>query len=265
MATTGALKYVDPIVADQQIGTQLMFCNTYHLLVNPGAKTISSAGGLHSFTKYSKPLITDSGGFQVFSLGNTESQDELKGKVITKSRKLNQGAAGSSIVRLTEKGVDFRSYLNGEVIALSPESSVTAQKSFGADIIVPLDILLPNATTEKRRMASLHRTHRWEARSLLTHLQDLKQQAMYCVLHGGTDKAMRTLSANYLLGLPFQGAAIGGSLGKNRTEMMEVISLLSAMIPKDKPVHLLGTPSRNLSTILSFLRRFYRHWRSAKH
>jgi queuine tRNA-ribosyltransferase len=233
---------VDPVFADRQLGTQLMFCNTYHLIVHPGADAVAAAGGIHQFNKYSKPIITDSGGFQVFSLGNTEAQDELKGKVISKSRKLNQGG-GSSIVRLNEQGVLFRSYLNGDLIELSPETSVEAQKKFQSDIIVPLDILLPNATTEKRRMASLHRTHRWEARSLVTHLQNLNNQAMYCVLHGGTDRTMRTLSAKYLLKLPFQGVAIGGSLGKNREEMIQVVSLLSDMIPKDKPVHLLGAIS----------------------
>lgn len=232
VATTGVLKYVDMPTAEQ-LGTQLIFCNTFHLLVHPGADAVAEAGGLHRMAAYSRPLITDSGGFQVFSMSTNESQDELKGKSQKKQNK-------PLLISNKETGVKFRSYLDGHSIELTPESSVEAQKAIGADIIIPLDILLPYNVKERKMLEMFHRTHRWEARSLQVHLQQPKQQAMYSVLHGGVDRGLRKVSVDYLTRLPFQGHAIGGSLGKTRQEMEALITYLMPLIPREKPVHLLG-------------------------
>jgi queuine tRNA-ribosyltransferase len=231
VATTGTLKHVLPTEAES-IGSELMFCNTYHLLIHPGPENVAKAGGLHKWINYNKPLITDSGGFQIFSMAVTTPQDELKGKAVK--------SYSSNLVKLREEGVVFRSYLNGDHIELTPEGSVQAQKDLGADIIIPLDILLPLASKERKFIESFHRTHRWEARSLQEHLKNVNNQAMYAVLHGGVNKHYRLLSLEYLSKLPFDGIAIGGSLGKDRKEMHEVLGYVSEHLPPGKPVHLLG-------------------------
>jgi queuine tRNA-ribosyltransferase len=240
VATNAALKYLDISKTDSLgLETQLIFANTYHMMIHPGEDEVAAAGGVHRYCGYSGPMITDSGGFQVFSMANTTSQDELKGKIARKT------AGGGKKVpnllkKISERGALFRSYRDGKLIELTPESSVQAQKKFGADIIIPLDILLPNAVSTKKLLEAFHRTHRWEAASLREHLKDLKQQAMYAVLHGGTNRDLRALSIAYLSQLPFQGMAIGGSLGRNTSEMWELLQDIMPLIPRHFPVHLLG-------------------------
>lgn len=236
VGTLGTLKALDNRFVEQHVPLlDLMFSNTYHLLVHPGPKVVELAGGLHSFIGRSKPIITDSGGFQVFSLayGNKGGSDELKGKVVRKDQK-------PAVVSISEDGVVFRSYRDGTKINLTPETTVDAQKQFGADIIIPLDELPPYSIDRSKLVDSLHRTHRWERRSLERHLSDPRKQAMYCVLHGGIDRDLRALSVDVLTALPFDGIGIGGSLGKNRTELDELLQFLMPLIPRDKPNHLLG-------------------------
>lgn len=238
VATNAALKYLD--IADNPLNTQLIFANTYHLLIHPGTAVVKESGGIHRFCGYQRPMITDSGGFQVFSMANTTSQDELKGKVV-RSQRSNPGRPPPKLLkRVDEQGAQFRSYRDGTLISLTPESSVRAQKDIGADIIIPLDILLPNAVTPRKLLEAFHRTHRWEAASLREHLKDLKQQAMYAVIHGGTNLRLRNLSLQYLSQLPFQGIAIGGSLGKDIPEMHALIEAFVPTIPRKFPIHLLG-------------------------
>jgi queuine tRNA-ribosyltransferase len=222
VGTNGALKAVTSEQAEE-CDIQLMFANTYHLLVHPGAETVAKAGGVHKFMRRDRPIITDSGGFQVFSLADISSEDgpELKSK-----RKRNEGGSGS-LVKLDEEGTVFRSYINGQLIKLTPETSVQAQKKIGADIIIPLDELPPYHVTPERLRTSVLLSHRWMARSLQEHLRNPKQQAMYGVVHGGIDKELRQMSVDYLSSLPFNGYAVGGSLGKDRTEMVELLSVSS--------------------------------------
>ncbi|CDF35656.1 queuine tRNA ribosyltransferase [Chondrus crispus] len=207
VATNAALKAVDhrPLAAE----LQLIFCNTYHLMLHPGPEVVAKAGGLHSFMNRDAPIITDSGGFQVFSL-----------------------AHGS--------GATFRSYRDGTRMLLTPETSVAAQKAFGADIIVPLDELPPYHIERDALHRSVLLSHRWEARSLQTHLDDRRKQAMYAVVHGGIDEDLRAMSAEYLGSLPFDGYGIGGSLGKNRDELFELLRFVMPRLPPDRPNHLLG-------------------------
>lgn len=231
VATNACIKAVDSTMIDA-MNVQLLFCNTYHLLLHPGTEIIKKSGGLHTFMQRKKPIITDSGGFQVFSLAYGGVKDELK----SKGKKLYD----SGVIKITEEGVLFRSYRDGDQIMLTPESSVQAQKNLGADIIIPLDELPPYYMDPKKLKASLDRTHRWEKRSLEEHLKNPAGQAMYAVIHGGINDDMRKESAEYLAKLSFDGLAIGGSLGKTQTEMLSMLSKLMPYVPHEKPNHLLG-------------------------
>lgn len=214
------------------IGLQLMFCNTYHLLLQPGPDTVSSMGGLHKFMNRSQPLITDSGGFQVFSLAYGGVASELKSCGAKKT--------DGSVLKITEDGVLFRSYRDGQAILLTPESSVDTQKALGADIIIPLDELPPYHTEPAALRSSLDRTHRWEERSLNRHLADRNNQAMYAVIHGGIDQELRALSCRTLTRLAFDGFCIGGSVGKNKAEMVSMLEATLPLLPPEAPNHLLG-------------------------
>jgi len=249
---------------------QLVFCNTYHLLLYPGREIIRDAGGLHKFTSRAKnrnglgsgggPFITDSGGFQVFSLmyGSIESerqqkyqhndQQELKRSHVHKPH-WNVNVMGPDAVSVTEEGVTFKSYRDESTILLTPESTIHAQKDFGADIIIPLDELPPHHISRQTLVDSVRRSHRWEARSLKTHLENVNNQAMYGVIHGGLDVNMRVESLDYISSLQFDGFAIGGSLGTNRDDLKKLLQWFMPLFDKDdkqsnyrrfKPRHLLG-------------------------
>ena len=231
VGTNGTLKALDSRQVDA-LGQQLMFCNTYHLLLQPGPQVVEAAGGLHRFMNRTQPIITDSGGFQVFSLAYGSISDELKGR----GGKKQEG----HVLKLSEEGVLFRSYRDGSKILLTPESSIAAQKSFGADIILPLDELPPYHTAPEDLERSLERTHRWERRSLEAHVRNPKGQAIYSIIHGGIDCALRKKSCDLLSSLPFDGHAIGGSLGKTRSEMVPMLHETLSHLPPEQPRHLLG-------------------------
>lgn len=231
VGTNATLKALDAATVDD-IGLQLMFCNTYHLMLQPGTAVIKQAGGLHKFMNRTKPIITDSGGFQVFSLAYGGVASELK----SSGQKTHDG----SVLKITEEGVLFRSYRDGEKILLTPETSIAAQKDLGADIIIPFDELPPYHIDPYKLRQSLDRTHRWEKRSLDAHLAHRNNQAMYAVIHGGIDPILRKQSCDYLTSLDFDGFAIGGSLGKTRQQMIEMLTAMMPYVPQDKPNHLLG-------------------------
>ncbi len=231
VGTNGTVKAIDN-TSLHELGLQLMFCNTYHLLLQPGSELIKKAGGLHRFINRSLPIITDSGGFQVFSLAYGSVADELKSKGTKKQ--------GGSVLKISEDGVLFRSYRDGSLVLLTPESSVAAQKDLGADIIIPFDELPPYHIENEALGISLERTHRWEKRSLEAHLQNHQEQAMYGVIHGGINLEMREKSCSFLTKLPFDGFAIGGSMGKTKEEMHTLLSHTLPLLPKEKPNHLLG-------------------------
>lgn len=231
VGTNGTVKALDNALL-HDIGLQLMFCNTYHMLLQPGTEVVRKAGGLHKFIHRKLPIITDSGGFQVFSLAYGSVADELKSRGTKKQ--------GGSVLKITEEGVLFRSYRDGAKIMLTPESSIKAQKDLGADIIIPLDELPPYHITSEALKTSLDRTHRWEQRSLEAHLKEPQGQAMYAVIHGGIDNEMRKASCDFLTNLPFDGYAIGGSVGKNKDEMHNLLAFTMPLLPEEKPNHLLG-------------------------
>ncbi len=231
VGTHGSIKGLDNKLV-QEIGLQLMFCNTYHLLLQPGTEVIKNAGGIHKFINRDLPIITDSGGFQVFSLAYGGVANELKSKGTKKT--------DGTVLKITEEGVLFRSYRDGAKIMLTPEISIEAQKNLGADIIIPFDELPPYHMDPYALLASLERTHRWEERSLSAHLKNPQNQAMYGVIHGGIDPRLRQKSCEVLTALPFDGFAIGGSLGKNKDEMIGMLTGMMPLLPVEKPNHLLG-------------------------
>lgn len=231
VGTNGTLKGIDNRMVDS-IGLQLMFCNTYHLLLQPGVEVVRRAGGLHKFINRQMPIITDSGGFQVFSLAYGSVADELKSRGAKKQ--------DGHVLKISEEGVLFRSYRDGSKVLLTPESSIEAQKALGADIIIPFDELPPYHIGPEKLRASLERTHRWEKRSLDEHLKNPQNQAMYAVIHGGVDPELRKASCNYLTQHPFDGFAIGGSVGKTKPEMVDMLQTMLPRLPEEKPNHLLG-------------------------
>jgi queuine tRNA-ribosyltransferase len=231
VGTNGTLKALDN-AAVEEIGLQLMFCNTYHLMLQPGTQIVRQAGGLHRFINRSLPIITDSGGFQVFSLAYGSVADELKSRGTKKQ--------DGHVLKINEDGVLFRSYRDGSKVLLTPETSIAAQKDLGADIIIPFDELPPYHIADLDLKQSLDRTHRWEKRSLDAHLSNPQNQAMYAVIHGGVHKELRQESCDYLTSLPFDGFAVGGSMGKTKPEMIEMLTFTMPLLPIDMPNHLLG-------------------------
>ncbi|MBI5346409.1 MAG: tRNA-guanosine(34) transglycosylase [Chlamydiae bacterium] len=231
VGTNGAIKAIDSKLVSS-IGLQLMFCNTYHLILQPGVDVIEKAGGIHKFINRDLPIITDSGGFQVFSLAYGSVANELKNKGTKKT--------DGTVLKINEDGVVFRSYRDGKKVVLTPESSVQAQKKIGADIIIPFDELPPFHTDIEKLKKSLDRTHRWEKRSLDEHLKDKKNQAMYAVIHGGINEELRKESLDFLTKLAFDGFSIGGSFGKTKEQMFNMLKFTLNLLPKEFPCHLLG-------------------------
>lgn len=257
VGTNGAIKGPDNVMIEQlaNIDMQLMFCNTYHLMIHPGAETIKKSGGLHNYIRRNKPIITDSGGFQIFSLATQEyheeanelmsSEKELKGASKKKHQVVqydsHTGEKLGKVLKVTDEGVMFRSYRDGSILVLTPETSVQTQKSLGADIIIPLDELLPMNVSRRKLLESFQRTHSWEKRSLEEHLKNRNNQAMYAVIHGGMDRELRQSSIDILAAEPFDGFAIGGSLGKDRNELIDVLSFIVPRVNETgKPNHVLG-------------------------
>ena len=238
-----AQKAVDHRLMDSLADQHLMFCNTYHLLLQPGPDVVEAAGGLHKFMgrDLTRPLITDSGGFQVFSLAfgsvANDLQSSLNAGNVKGSRRRSHAP---TLLKVNEEGVTFRSYRDGQRVTLTPESTVLHQKKLGADIIIPLDELPPYRVSQQRLRESLYLSHRWEARSLREHLKNPKQQAMYAVVHGGVDRVLRQESIDYLTSLPFEGFAMGGSFGKLGDELADIVGFIAPQLPKDRPNHLLG-------------------------
>ncbi|GBG35129.1 Queuine tRNA-ribosyltransferase catalytic subunit [Hondaea fermentalgiana] len=223
VATNASLKAVDTRTADH-LGCELMFCNTYHLMLHPGADTVRELGGLHKFMNRKGVLITGA--------MDLDKDVGLKGA--------GQKSRPSLLLKVDEEGATFRSYRDGAKLTLTPESSVDAQKALGADIIIPLDYLLPYSASEAEVREAFEVTHRWEARSLKRHLENPQGQAMYSVIHGGLDRDLRQRSIDTLTAMDFDGHAVGGSLGKTRDDLIDLLQFVLPQLPQEKPNHILG-------------------------
>jgi queuine tRNA-ribosyltransferase len=249
VGTQAALKGVDPAAA-AAAGTQVLFVNTYHLYLRPGPALVAEHGGLHRFMAWGRPLLTDSGGFQVFSLGASIEHrvgkvanifpDEPGGGVGGTRR----SATGGSLVRVGEDEVHFVSHVDGARHAFTPEKSIAVQRALGADVVLAFDECTSPLHDEAYTRASMHRTHRWARRCLdAFHAEPSvhrRRQALFGVVQGGAFEALRRESAAVIAGLPFDGVAIGGNLGRSHADMHRVLEWTVAALPPAWPRHLLG-------------------------
>lgn len=229
------MKGVD-IHAVKSADTQIILANTYHLMLRPGGKYIEERGGLQKFTGWNGPMLTDSGGFQVFSLGSGDYTSELKNRY-------HGGRFGSQggIAKVTEEGVMCKSYYDGAMFNLTPEYSIELQCQMGADLIVVFDECTPFSTEYEFTEKSTSLCHRWAERSLTAFQEHRKpHQGLYGIIHGGIFPELRKESALFNNALPFFGQAIGGSLGQTQDQMEEVVATAMTHATKDRHTHLLG-------------------------
>lgn len=223
------------------IGVQILFGNTYHLHLRPGEETIEEFGGLGKFMHWSGVTMTDSGGFQVFSL----ARDKKFGKQILKQVQDQDDdlkREEPDLVKITEDGVIFRSHLDGSKHMFTPEQSIAIQKKIGADIILAFDQCTTYPITHESAKADMERTHRWALRSLEAFKQEGKfQQALYGIVQGSIFEDLRKESAQFIASHNFDGIAIGGvSVGETKKEMQEAVDRSIPYLPDDKVRHLLG-------------------------
>ena len=214
----------------------IILSNTYHLMLSPGADLVAEMGGLHKFMNWDGPMFTDSGGFQIFSLGHGSVADEIKGKANRIREK--------SILKITEEGAEFRSYLDGRKWFLTPESSIDIQRKLGADLIVQLDECTPYHVDKDYTARSMEMSCRWGDRSLAEwKRKDDGKQKMYGIVQGGVYPDLRKESCEWTKNSDFFATAIGGSLGSTKEQMYEVVAMCAPMIHPTRPVHLLGIGS----------------------
>ena len=214
VGTQATVKSLTPEDLEEEIKAQIILSNTYHLYLRPGQDIVKEAGGLHKFMKWDKPILTDSGGFQVFSLG------ELR--------------------KITEEGVEFKSHLDGSKHIFTPESVMKTEEDLGADIIMAFDECCPYPSTYEYTKNSMERTTRWAERSKNAHKRP-EEQALFGIVQGGMYKDLREKSAKDLVAMDFPGYAVGGlSVGEPLDLMCEVLEHTTQFLPENKPRYLMG-------------------------
>ena len=198
----------------KEINAQIILSNTYHLYLRPGQDIVKEAGGLHKFMKWDKPILTDSGGFQVFSLGDLRT--------------------------ISEEGVEFKSHLDGSKHFFSPESVMKTEEDLGADIIMAFDECVEYPATYEYTKQSMERTTRWAKRCKDAH-KNIEEQSLFGIIQGGFYKDLRSKSAKDLVDLDFPGYAIGGiSVGEPKDLFLDILNYTAPLMPKDKPRYLMG-------------------------
>ena len=230
-------------------GTQVIFANTYHLYLRPGPEIVSAHGGLHEFMAWRRPVMTDSGGFQVFSLG--AGIEHGVGKVASifpgeepRETGGKRGGPEKSMVEVDEEGVRFRSHIDGSERMLTPEKSIEIQRHLGADMILAFDECTSPLHDRDYTERSMERTHRWAERSLAAFTGEGPvhpyRQALFGIVQGGAFEELRGRSAQFIGAMEFDGIAIGGNLGQTHEDMYRVIEWTNSYLPEGKPRHLLG-------------------------
>jgi queuine tRNA-ribosyltransferase len=239
LATKGAVKTLLPEEV-AAIGYELILGNTFHLLLAPGPELVHRFGGLHELMRWGGAIITDSGGFQVFSMGHGGVADEIK----SRGRGGGSGDQTGAILDIAEEGVRFRSYTDGRERFLSPELSMSVQAALGSDIALVLDECTPFHVSREYTERSMERTHRWLERCLRWHAErGPSGQAVYGIVQGGVDHELRRVSAAVVAGSGCDGIAIGGTLGREKAQMHEVVGWTTAELERcapEAPRHLLG-------------------------
>lgn len=231
-ATKAAIKGATPQNMRQE-NTQIILSNTYHLMLQPGPEIVEKMGGLHTFMGWEGPMLTDSGGFQIFSLGHGSVAEEVKGR--------RGSTRPKSLLKINEEGATFKSYIDGKRHTLTPERSIQVQRALGADLIVVLDECTPFHVDKSYTEQSMHLSHRWAERSLKEFQKGPGGiQALYGITQGGVYPDLRRQSADFVNSLPFFGHAVGGSLGADKSQMAEVVEMAMEPLDPARPVHLLG-------------------------
>jgi queuine tRNA-ribosyltransferase len=236
LATKAAVKGLEPRDVEA-LGYELILANTFHLFLAPGAELVEELGGVHEFMRWDGAIVTDSGGFQVFSMGHGTVADEIKGRARPQDRT-------GAILSIAEDGVTFRSYLDGQVRFMGPETSMAVQASLGSDIALVFDECTPFHATREYTAASTERTHRWLERCLRWHGDNGPAgQVVYGIVQGGVYEDLRRESTATVAASGCDGVAIGGSLGQEKAQMYEVVSWTTAELERaapERPRHLLG-------------------------
>ena len=213
VGTQATVKSMTPEELKEEVKAQIILSNTYHLYLRPGQEIVKEAGGLHNFMKWDRPILTDSGGFQVFSL--------------------------SSLRKITEEGVAFHSHLDGSKHLFTPESVMKTEEDLGADIIMAFDECCPYPSTYEYTKNSMERTTRWAKRCKEAHTTE--NQALFGIIQGGFFEDLRKKSAEDLVALDLPGYAIGGiSVGEPKEEFLKMLYYTTPLMPKDKPRYLMG-------------------------
>lgn len=217
------------------LGVQCTLANTYHLHLKPGDELIKKLGGLHKFMNFSQPIFTDSGGFQAFSLGfGMEHNINKLGNIFPGKRKVEEKK--EKLAKVDDKGVTFRSVYDGSKHFLDAKKSMKIQANLGADIIMAFDECTSPLSDYDYTKKALDRTHRWALDSWKYHD---KKQAIYGIIQGGWFKDLRLASSSFISSLPFEGIAIGGSLGKSKKDMHKILEWVIPLLD-NRPRHLLG-------------------------
>ncbi|MBI4653329.1 tRNA guanosine(34) transglycosylase Tgt [Candidatus Kuenenbacteria bacterium] len=229
IATKGAIKNLTSEEV-KSLKSQIILSNTYHLMLRPGTTVIKKAGGLHKFINWNSPILTDSGGFQAYSLG-----ERVRNNLLTKEQKLSE-------VKFSEEGIEFYSEVDGKKIFLSPEKAVEIQIILGSDVIMVLDQCVALPCDYKKTKQAMELTTRWAKRSQEYLLKNkTKDQKLFCIVQGGTYKRLRLQSAKDLAKINFDGYAIGGlAVGEPRKKMLEVLDCVVPILPENKSHYLMG-------------------------
>ncbi len=235
VATKATVKALSPDDL-MEINAQILICNTYHLMLQPKAEVILDLGGLHKFMNWDRPIVTDSGGFQAFSLGL--GKEHAVGKIFFPGEQYSQSKPqGKSIADINDKGIKFRSIYDNSRQKLTPEKSIKIQEKLGADMILVLDECTSPLSDKEYTAKSLERTHKWAKECKNVHKTD---QAIVGIIQGGHWEDLRKKSAKYISSLGFDSFAIGGSLGKSKKDMHNVLDWTIPNLSENKPRHLLG-------------------------
>ena len=220
----------------QEIGTQVILSNTYHLMLQPGKLIVDNLGGLQEMTGWKGPMLTDSGGFQIFSLGYGSFTKEIKENFLFNNRK--------TLIKIDDSGATFKSYLDGSLHKLTPEKSIQIQRKLGADLIVVLDECTSFHENKEYIKMSMERSHLWAKRSLNEfNIINNGKQSLYGIIQGGVYKDLRIISTDFINANDFFGYAIGGSLGVDRDQMDSIVEFTVENLSPNRPIHLLGIGS----------------------
>lgn len=243
VATQATVKGLTPDEV-QEVGLRAVLANTYHLYLRPGADLVAKMGGLHRFMAWDGPIFTDSGGYQVFSLGFglEHGVGKIMGVFPDEAPPVPEGRRGKGqrprLATVDDDGVTFTSYVDGSTHRMTPETSILVQEKLGADIILAFDEPTSPLHDYAYTREALERTHRWALRCLKARTR--ADQALFGIVQGGAFEDLRQESARFISSLPFDGFAIGGSLGRSKADMYRVLEWVAPILPDGKPRHLLG-------------------------